>query len=79
MHFHTVAASDRTVLTERTDELVLGPVKQRIWVYGRFHVSDGQITLWRDSFDWLDVLVGLLRGLAGVLSPALNRPWPGES
>jgi limonene-1,2-epoxide hydrolase len=78
VHFHTLAANGPTVLTERTDELILGPVKQRIWVYGRFDVVNGQITLWRDSFDWLDVLVGLLRGLAGVLSPALNRAWPGN-
>lgn len=79
MHFHTIAAHGSTVLTERTDELMLGPVKQRIWVYGRFEVVNGQITIWRDSFDWLDVLVGLLRGLAGALNPALNRAWPGDS
>ena len=79
VHFHTVATNGRTVLTERTDELILGPIKQRIWVYGRFEVVDGKITLWRDSFDWLDVLVGLIRGLAGTLSPTLNRPWPGDS
>lgn len=79
MHFHAIAANGNTVLTERTDELILGPVKQRIWVYGRFDVIDGQIVLWRDSFDWLDVLVGLIRGLAGILSPALNRAWPGNS
>ena len=78
VHFHNVAVTGNTVLTERTDELVLGRVKQRIWVYGRFEVSDGKITLWRDSFDWFDVLVGLVRGLAGALVPALNRPWPGE-
>ena len=79
MHFHTIAADGPTVLTERTDELIMGPVKQRIWVYGRFDVIDGQIVLWRDSFDWLDVLVGLVRGMAGVLIPNLNRPWPGDS
>ena len=76
VHFHTVATSGNTVLTERTDAIILGPVEQRIWVYGRFEVTDGKITLWRDSFDWLDVLVGLIRGLAGALIPALNRPWP---
>jgi limonene-1,2-epoxide hydrolase len=79
VHFHTIAASGRTVLTERTDALILGPVEQRFWVYGRFEVIDGRITLWRDSFDWLDVLVGLIRGLAGAVIPALNRPWPGDS
>ena len=79
VHFHTIAANGDTVLTERTDALILGPIEQRIWVYGRFEVIDGKITLWRDSFDWLDVLVGLVRGLAGALIPALNRPWPGDS
>ena len=79
VHFHTIAADGDTVLTERTDELSLGRVRQRIWVYGRFEVHDGLITVWRDSFDWWDVLVGLLRGLAGAVMPALNRPWPGDA
>jgi limonene-1,2-epoxide hydrolase len=79
VHFHTIATNGDTVLTERTDALILGRVEQRIWVYGRFEVIDGQITLWRDSFDWLDLLVGLIRGLAGALIPALNRPWPSDS
>jgi limonene-1,2-epoxide hydrolase len=79
VHFHAIAAEGDTVLTDRTDELVMGRVRQRIWVYGRFEVADGKITLWRDSFDWLDVLVGLIRGIAGAFVPALNRPWPGDS
>jgi limonene-1,2-epoxide hydrolase len=78
VHFHTVAADGTTVLTERTDALVLGPVEQRFWVYGRFEVVDGQITVWRDSFDWFDLFVGLVRGLAGAFVPALNRRWPSE-
>jgi limonene-1,2-epoxide hydrolase len=48
-------------------------------VYGRFDVIDGRIVLWRDSFDWLDLLIGLIRGVAGALVPALNRPWPGDT
>jgi limonene-1,2-epoxide hydrolase len=79
VHFHSIAADGGTVLTERTDALIMGRVEQRIWVYGRFEVVDGQITVWRDSFDWFDVLVGLLRGLAGAVIPALNRPWPGDN
>lgn len=79
VHFHTIATSDNTVLTERTDALILGPIEQRVWVYGRFDVIDGQITHWRDSFDWLDVLIGLIRGLAGAVIPSLNRRWPGDS
>jgi limonene-1,2-epoxide hydrolase len=79
VHFHAIAAEGNTVLTDRTDELIMGRVRQRIWVCGRFEVVDGKITLWRDSFDWVDVLIGLLRGLLGAFAPALNRPWPGDS
>lgn len=77
MYFHNVAGDGDTVLTERTDALLLGRIELRIWVYGRFEVRDGRITLWRDSFDWLDVTVGFLRALAGAVIPGLNRPWPG--
>jgi limonene-1,2-epoxide hydrolase len=79
VHFHAIAREGSVVLTERTDALVFGRVEQRLWVYGRFEVRDGKITVWRDSFDWMDVTVGLLRGIAGAISPALNRRWPGDS
>lgn len=78
VYFHTIAGTGDTVLTERTDALIFGPVEQRIWVYGHFELREGKITLWRESFDWLDVMVGLLRGIAGVVSAPLNRPWPGD-
>jgi limonene-1,2-epoxide hydrolase len=77
VHFHAIATNGHTVLTERTDALIFGPVEQRLWVYGRFEVIEGKIVLWRDSFDWFDLLIGLVRGIAGALVPALNRPWPG--
>jgi limonene-1,2-epoxide hydrolase len=76
VHFHQLAEDGSVVVTERDDALVFGPVEQRFWVWGRFEVEDGLITVWRDSFDWLDYFVGLLRGIAGALVPALNRPWP---
>jgi limonene-1,2-epoxide hydrolase len=78
VHFHTIASEGTTVLTERTDELALGRVAQRFWVYGRFEVSDGLITVWRDSFDWYDITISLVRGVAGALAPSLNRRWPGS-
>src|SRR5438270_3689800 len=65
VHFNAVATDGNTVLTDRVDELIMGRVRQRIWVYGRFEVVDGKITVWRDSFDWVDVLIGLVRGLLG--------------
>ena len=76
VHFHNVSADGGTVLTERTDALVLGPVHWQFWVYGRFEVVDGRIEVWRDSFDHADVLVGLVRGVLGVWFPALGRRWP---
>ncbi len=76
VHLQTVAADGNTVLTERTDALIFGRVEVRLWVYGRFEIEAGQITVWRDSFDWLDLSVGLVRGLLGAVSPSLNRRWP---
>ncbi len=78
VHFHAVATDGNIVLTERTDELALGRVAQRFWVYGRFEVRDGLITVWRDSFDWYDITLSLLRGAAGAVRPSLNRRWPGD-
>jgi limonene-1,2-epoxide hydrolase len=77
VHFHNVSRSDGVVLTERTDALLVGPLHWQFWVYGRFEVVDGRITVWRDSFDFADVLVGLARGLLGIRWPGLNRRWPG--
>jgi len=77
VHFHGIAADGDVVLTDRTDEVGIGRFEQRLWVYGRFIVKDGKITVWRDSFDWLDVTRSALRGLIAIAIPALNRPWPG--
>jgi limonene-1,2-epoxide hydrolase len=67
------------VLTDRIDELNFGRFATRFWVYGRFVVNvEGKIAVWRDSFDWLDVTIGNLRGLAGLLSPSLNRRMPAD-
>jgi limonene-1,2-epoxide hydrolase len=79
VYFHAIAADGDVVLTERSDALTLGRFEQRFWVVGRFEVRDGRIAVWRDAFDWGDLTVGLLRGLAGIASPRLNRPWPGPS
>ena len=79
VHFENVASRGDVVLTERIDAIGVGRLEQRFWVYGRFELRDGRIAVWRDSFDWLDYSVSLLRGLAGALVPRLNRPWPGSS
>lgn len=69
---HRIAADGSAVLTERTDALILGPLRVQFWVCGTFELQDGRITLWRDYFDSLDMLKATLRGLAGVVVPSLR-------
>ena len=76
VRIHHIATEGNVVLTDRTDELNVGRFAARFWVYGRFVVRGGRIAVWRDSFDWLDVTIGNLRGLAGMALPALNRRMP---
>lgn len=71
-----LVADGPVVLTERTDELRLGPHRSQFWVCGRFEVHDGQITVWRDYFDWLNVSIGMLRGVAALAIPGLQTPLP---
>lgn len=70
-----IAAEEGVVLTERIDELRVGPVIVQFWVCGRFEVTDGRIVGWRDYFDYLDITRGVLRGLLGtVVRPVARRP-----
>lgn len=69
---HRIAADGSSVLTERTDALVLGPVRLQFWVCGTFEVHAGRITLWRDYFDTLDFLKAIVRGLAATVFPSLR-------
>lgn len=74
VHMHNIAANGPVVLTERTDVLTRGPVGGEFWVCGTFEVHDGRITVWRDRFDFVDVLAGTvrhtLRGLLSARRPA---------
>ncbi|MBV8964609.1 MAG: nuclear transport factor 2 family protein [Mycobacteriaceae bacterium] len=70
---HRIAAEGTAVLTERTDMLVFGPFQPQFWVCGVFEVRDGRITLWRDYFDFLDVVKATVRALAAIAIPALRR------
>ena len=63
------------VLTDRTDALIFGPLRLQFWVCGVFEVHDGQITLWRDYFDFFDMLKATLRGVAGLLVPSLKASF----
>ncbi len=78
VYIHSIAADGSVVLNERTDVMVLGPVRIQFWVCGRFEVLDGRITVWRDYFDNLDILRGLGRGLLGAVFSSV-RPEPPES
>ncbi len=73
---HRLAVDGQTVLTERTDALLFGPVRQQFWVCGTFEVVDGRITLWRDYFDYGNFVAALLRGVAGAAVPALRARLP---
>ena len=76
VYLHSISADGATVLTERTDALVVGKLRLQFWVWGRFDVADGRITLWRDSFDFLDLTRSLVRGLLAVAIPSLAPAPP---
>jgi limonene-1,2-epoxide hydrolase len=70
--FHRNVAEGNTVLNERTDAMVIGPVRLQFWVCGVFEVQDGRITLWRDYFDFYDFTKAIVRGILGAVVPALR-------
>ncbi len=73
---HRIAENGSSVLTERTDAVILGPFRMQFWVCGVFEVHDGQVTLWRDYFDWRATSVATIRGLAGIIFPPLRARFP---
>jgi limonene-1,2-epoxide hydrolase len=79
-YLHSISSDGAVVLTERTDVITVGSFRAQFWVWGRFDVHDGEITLWRDSFDFLDVTRGILRGALGMALPGLrpDPPRPGD-
>lgn len=70
--FHRIAVDGTSVLTERTDVLTFGRFAAHFWVCGVFEVRDGRITLWRDYFDGIDFIKGIIRGLAAIAIPSLR-------
>ncbi len=75
-YLHAISADGPVVLTERTDVIVIGRLRIQFWVCGRFDVHDGKITLWRDSFDFFDILRGTIRGLVALRLPSLRPAVP---
>ena len=76
VRIHRITEDGSTVMTERTDGLGFRRFWSQFWVCGVFEVHDGQITLWRDYFDWRDIAVGSVRGLLGVAVPRLRATLP---
>lgn len=72
---HRIAADGAAVLTERSDALIFGPLRLQFWVCGVFEVHDGQITLWRDYFDFYDMLKATVRGVAALALPSLKASF----
>jgi limonene-1,2-epoxide hydrolase len=72
---HRIAADGAAVLTERTDALIFGPLRLQFWICGVFEVHDGRITLWRDYFDFFDMVKATVRGVAGLVLPSLRATF----
>lgn len=71
--FHRIASDGDAVLTERTDAIIIGPLRLQFWVCGTFEVRDGQITLWRDHFNFFDFFVKApLRAVVATVFPSLR-------
>jgi limonene-1,2-epoxide hydrolase len=73
---HRTAAEGTTVLNERTDAIIIGPFRLQFWVCGVFEVEDGQITLWRDYFDFYDFVRNAVKGVVGIVLPAVRPAMP---
>lgn len=76
VRIHRITQDGSSVMTERTDGLSYRRFHQQFWVCGVFEVQDGVITLWRDYFDWRDLAVSALRGLAAIAVPSLRAQMP---
>jgi limonene-1,2-epoxide hydrolase len=70
--FHKNVADGTTVLNERTDAMIIGPLRLQFWVCGVFEVHDGRITLWRDYFDFYDFTKAIVRGIVATVVPSLR-------
>jgi limonene-1,2-epoxide hydrolase len=76
VYVHTISANGGSVLTERTDVLKFRRLRLQFWVCGRFDVHDGQIVLWRDYFDQMNIAAATARGLLGTVFPAVRAKPP---
>lgn len=70
---HHIAADGPIVLTERTDVLEVGSWRAEFWVCGTFEVRAGRIVLWRDYFDWANLIASGVRGAGRAVVAAVSR------
>ena len=68
VRWHHVAATDDTVLTDRTDVIKYSGWETSFRVRGTFTVREGRITVWDDAFSWLELLGSGVVGLGRVLT-----------
>lgn len=71
-----IAAEGPVVLTERIDAIDVGRFRLQFWINGRFEVSHGKVTVWRDYFDYYDTTRAALRAVAGAVVPRLRPRFP---
>jgi len=76
VYVHLISADGSSVLTERTDVLKWGRLRIQFWVCGRFDVRDGEIVVWRDYFDQMNIAAATIRGLLGTVFPAARAKPP---
>ncbi|WP_078326690.1 limonene-1,2-epoxide hydrolase family protein [Mycobacteroides salmoniphilum] len=70
---HRITSEGNTVMTERTDVIIVGSLHIAFWVCGVTELSDdGKVTLWRDYADVWNLTKGLARGILGIVVPALR-------
>ena len=69
---HRIAAAGSAVLTERSDAMIIGPLRVQLWICGVFEVHDGKITLWRDYFDYVEFFKAAVRAVAALVFPSLR-------
>jgi len=73
VRFHHVAVDRDVVLTDRTDVLGYAGWTTEFRVRGSFEVHAGKVTVWDDSFSWLEAAGSGLGSLASVGLGLLRR------
>lgn len=68
-----LAVDGDIVLTERVDLIGKGEFRPEFWVCGTFEVRNGEIVLWRDHFDFVNVTLACVKNLASMGMRRLNR------